>query len=88
MKLMRREPRLIRYENAYLEIVLYNDANRREQPSNNREERSKYREIDAERTKSDEIYIYGEGIRWDFGKKFPESRETISGNPIVPTARC
>ena len=58
MKLMRREPRQIRYENAYLEIVLYNDANRREQPSNNREERSEYREIDAERSKSDEIYIY------------------------------
>ena len=81
----------MRYENVYLEIVMQNnDANRREQLSNNREERSEYREIDAKRTKTDEIYIYiyGEGIGWDFGKKFPEPRKTISSNPIVPTARC
>ena len=56
-------------ENVYQEIVMQNnDGNRREQLSSNREERSEYREIDAERTKSDEIYIYGEGIGWDFGK--------------------
>ena len=49
----------MRYENVYLEIVMQNNnANRREQLSNNREERSEYREIDAERTKTDEIYIY------------------------------
>ena len=35
-----------------------NDGNRSEQLSNNREERSEYREIDEERTKIDEIYIY------------------------------
>ena len=39
-------------ENVYLEIMMKNnDDNRREQLSNNREERSKYREIDEERTK-------------------------------------
>ena len=32
-----------------------NDGNRREQLSNNREERSEYHEIDEERTKTDEI---------------------------------
>ena len=49
----------MRYENVYLEIVMQNNnANWREQLSNNREERSEYREIDAERTKTDEIYIY------------------------------
>ena len=32
-----------------------NDGNRREQLSNNREERSEYREINEERTKTDEI---------------------------------
>ena len=59
----------MRYENVYLEIVMQNnEANRREQPSNNREERSEYCEIDAERTKTDEIYIYGEGIGLDFDK--------------------
>ena len=35
-----------------------NDGNWSEQLSNNREERSEYREIDEERTKIDEIYIY------------------------------
>ena len=44
-------------ENVYLEIVMQNnDGNRREQLSNNREERSEYREIDEERTKTDEIW--------------------------------
>ena len=54
-----------------MEIVMQiNDGNRSEQLSNNREERSECREIDEERTKIDEIYIYiyGEGIGWDFGK--------------------
>ena len=56
-----------------MEIVMQiNDSNWSEQLSNNREERSEYREIDEERTKIDEIYIYiyiyGEGIDWDFGK--------------------
>ena len=32
-----------------------NDDNQREQLSNNREERSEYREINEERTKTDEI---------------------------------
>ena len=52
-----------------MEIVMQiNDGNWSEQLSNNREERSEYREIDEERTKIDEIYIYiyiyiyGEGI--------------------------
>ena len=35
-----------------------NDDNQREQLSNNREERSEYRKIDEERTKTDDIYIY------------------------------
>ena len=56
-------------ENVYLEIVMQNnDDNQREQLSNNREERSEYCEIDEERTKTDEIHIYEEGIGWDFGK--------------------
>ena len=56
-------------ENVYLRIVMQNDDdNWREQLSNNREERSEYREIDEERTKTDEIRIYGEGIGWDFSK--------------------
>ena len=41
-----------------------NDGNLREQLSNNREERSEYREIEEERTKTDEIYRVG----WDFSK--------------------
>ena len=46
-------------ENVYLEIVMQNnDDNRREQLSNNIEERSEYREIDEERTKTNEIYIW------------------------------
>ena len=56
-------------ENVYLKIVMQNDNdNQREQLSNNRKERSEYREIDEERTKIDEIHKYGEGIGWDFGK--------------------
>ena len=42
--------------------------NQREQLSNNRKERSEYREMDEERTKTDEIHLYGEGVGWDFGK--------------------
>ena len=43
-------------ENVYQEIVMQNnDGNRREQLSNNREERSEYHEIDEERTKTDQI---------------------------------
>ena len=42
-----------------MEIVMQiNDGNWSEQLSNNREERSEYREINEERTKIDEIYIY------------------------------
>ena len=44
------------------------DDNWRELLSNNREERSEYREIDEERTKTDEIHIYGEGVGGDFSK--------------------
>ena len=56
-------------ENVYLKIVMQNDNdNQREQLSNNRKERSEYREIDEERTKIDEIHKYGERIGWDFGK--------------------